>query len=471
MFWIVLSTTAIAATWAAAGFAALRAARTARTPQGAIGWAVFLLAAPIAALPAYMIFGHHRFKGYWTARRAAEQAVAATRNYTSAQSGEAQQLPVNTAPFEAIAGMNVCHGNGLELLTDGENTFNAIFEAIDNAQEYILVQYYILRADGVGKQLQAKLIEAAQRGVTVWFMTDSIGSRKLPRSFTRALEEAGVNMVDPAVQRPPWHRLRINFRNHRKTVIVDGRTGFTGGLNAGEEYMGLDPVMGPWRDTHVRLTGPVVQQLQLSFAEDWHWRTQEPVLDLLNWDAEPSPQDRPGLIVSTGPGDSIGNGSMLFFSAITAAQEKVWLASPYLVPDQEVLAALKHAALRGLDVRILLPESIDHHLPWLAGFAFFDELREAGVHILRYRGGFMHQKCFIIDDRISGVGTANLDYRSFRLNFETMALFFDPRSAREISEMLARDFQRSTALTQPLDRQALRIRLLAPVARLLAPVL
>ncbi|WP_291726671.1 cardiolipin synthase [Leisingera sp. F5] len=471
MFWIVVSTAAVAATWTAAGLAALSAARTARTPQGAIGWAVFLLAAPIAALPAYMVFGHHRFKGYWTARRAAEQAVAAMRNYTSAQSEEARKLPVNTAPFEAIAGLNVCHGNGLELLIDGENTFSIIFEEIDKAQEYILVQYYILRADTVGRQLQKKLIEAAERGVTVWFMTDSIGSRKLPGSFFRALEEAGVNMIDPAVQRRPWHRLRINFRNHRKTVIVDGRTGFTGGLNAGEEYLGLDPVMGPWRDTHVRLSGPVVQQLQLSFAEDWHWRTQEPILDLLNWDAERSPQNRPGLIVSTGPGDTIGNGSMLYFSAITAAQEKVWLASPYLVPDQEVLAALKHAALRGLDVRILLPDSIDHHLPWLASFAFFDELREAGVRILRYRGGFMHQKCFVIDERISGVGTVNLDYRSFRLNFETMALFFDPRSAREITEMLARDFQRSTELTQPLDRQALRIRLLAPVVRLLAPVL
>ncbi|AHD00744.1 cardiolipin synthase [Leisingera methylohalidivorans] len=471
MFWIVLSTVAIAATWAAAGLAALQAARTARTPQGAIGWAVFLLAAPIAALPAYMIFGHHRFKGYWTARRAAEQAVVATRKYTSARSGKSRTLPVNAAPFEAIAGMNICHGNGLELLVDGENTFNSIFEAIDEAQEYILVQYYILRADTVGRKLQAKLIEAAERGVTVWFMTDSIGSRKLTRGFARALETAGVNMIDPAVQRPPWHRLRINFRNHRKTVIVDGRTGFTGGLNAGEEYMGLNPVMGPWRDTHVRLTGPVVQQLQLSFAEDWHWHTQEPILDLLNWKAELSPQDRTGLIVSTGPGDTDGNGSMLFFSVITAAQERVWMASPYLVPDQEVLAALKHAALRGLDVRILLPDSIDHHLPWLAGFAFFDELREAGVHILRYQGGFMHQKCFVIDDRISGAGTANLDYRSFRLNFETMALFFDPRSAREMSEMLARDFQRSIELTQPLDQQAWPIRLLAPVTRLLAPVL
>lgn len=471
MFWIVLSTAAVAAIWIAAGLAALSAARTARTPQGAIGWVVFLLAAPVAALPAYMIFGHHRFKGYWRASRDAQQAVIATRNYTSARVEGADALAVNAAPFEAIAGLPVYRGNGMQLLINGAKTFRSIFEAIENANEYILVQYYILNADGIGLQLQERLIAAAGRGVTIWFMVDSIGSRHLPREYFKALEAAGINIIDPSVQRAPWHRLRINFRNHRKSVIIDGRTGFTGGLNAGDEYMGLDPAFGPWRDTHVRLTGPVVQQLQLAFAEDWHWRTQEPVLDLLNWEAEPSPQNRPAVIVATGPGDYTDNGSMLFFSAIAAATERVWMASPYFVPDQEVYAALRHAALSGLDVRILLPESVDHYLPWLAAFAFFDELRDAGVKILRYQGGFMHQKCFVIDDTITGIGTANLDNRSFRLNFETTALFFDKASASEMAEMLARDFQHATELTLPLDRQKLPVRVLAPVARLMAPVL
>lgn len=469
MFWIVLSSAALAITWTAAGLAALSAARTARTPQGAIGWVVFLLSAPVAALPVYLVFGHHRFKGYWRARREAQLAVTAFRNSTRFEG--AGTLAVNTAPFEAIAGLAVCRGNSMTLLVNGSETFSSIFQAIENAQEYILIQYYILRPDDLGKQIQARLIAAAERGVTVWFMVDSIGSRHLPLSYFQALETAGVNTIDPATRRAPWQRLRINFRNHRKTVIVDGRIGFTGGLNAGDEYMGLNPAFGPWRDTQVRLTGPVVQQLQLAFAEDWHWRTQEPVLELLNWEAQPSPQDRPGLIVATGPGDNTGNCSMMFFSAIAAAKERIWMASPYFVPDQDVYAALKHAALSGLDVRLLLPETIDHYLPWLAGFAFFDELREAGVKIFRYQSGFMHQKCFVIDDTLAGIGTANLDNRSFRLNFETMALFFDKLSAAETAEMLSRDFQRATELTIPLDRQKLPVRLFAPVARLLAPVL
>lgn len=471
MFWILISSAAIAATWILAGLAALSAARTARTPQGAIGWVVFLLAAPIAALPAYLIFGHHRFKGYWRRRKQAAAAMIAVDD-AALDLPPAQEKPeINFAPFEAIAGNEVSRGNGGQLLIDGNATFSAIFQAIETAQDYVLVQFYILRADALGLELQAHLLRAAGRGVNIWLMTDQIGSHGLPRSYTETLMEAGINVIDPTIHRRPWDRLRINFRNHRKTVIVDGQVGFTGGLNVGNEYYGLDPNFGTWRDTHLRLSGPIVQQLQLTFAEDWHWHTQEPIADHLRWEPVSCPQDKPALIASTGPGDTAGDASMMFFSAITAAQERAWLASPYFVPDQEVLAALKHAALRGVDVRLLLPERIDHYLPWLAAFAFFDDLRNAGVRIFRYQNGFMHQKCFVIDNSIAGVGTANLDNRSFRLNFETTALFFDQKTAGDVAAMLRADFAKASLLIRSLSEQPLSIRLLAPMARLLSPVL
>lgn len=470
MFWVVFSTAALVLTWGAAAVAALKAARTSRTPQGAIGWVVFLLAAPVIALPAFLVFGHHRFRSYWRARRAAERALLPRRTKTSAMS-EPMSLAINTAPFEEVAGFKVCRGNSMQLLLNGQPTFDSIFEAIDNAEKYVLVQYYILRADPLGQQLRAKLIAAAGRGVRIWLMVDKIGSRKLPRAYLEGLEEAGVQLVAPGRYRRPLSQLRINFRNHRKTVIADGRIGFTGGINVGEEYLGRNPKLGQWRDTHLLLAGPVVLQLQLSFAEDWHWQTQEPILDHLNWHPHHSPEDRPALIAATGPGDTVGNGSMLYFSAITAAQERVWLASPYFVPDAEICAALVHASLRGVDVRILLPETVDHYLPWLASFAFFDELEAAGVQIYRYRGGFMHQKCFVVDETLSGAGTCNLDNRSFRLNFETMALFFDARSAAELAAMLETDFERACRRPHPLSQQKPLIRLLAPMARLLAPVL
>ncbi|MGR3759475.1 cardiolipin synthase [Roseobacteraceae bacterium NS-SX3] len=468
---VVFSTLAVLAMWTAAGLSALNAARTARTPQGAIGWVVFLLAAPMVALPAYMIFGHHRFRRYRSARRGARQVVQRMRHYTTQRAEDPDSLPVLTGPFEAVAGLPACKGNGFELLVNGEAAFDSIFQAIDDAQEYVLVQFYIVRDDGLGRRLQQHLISAAQRGVAVWFMTDAVGSHGLPSSYLEKLAQAGVNLLEPASGRGPRLRLHINFRNHRKTVITDGRTGFTGGLNVGDEYLGLDPNFGPWRDTHVRLTGPVVQQLQLSFAEDWHWLTDEPLLDLLNWDAETSPENRAALIAATGPGDNTENAAMMFFSAFTAATSRIWVASPYFVPDLDVVAALKHAALRGVDVRILVPDTIDHYLPWLAAFAYFDDLRAAGVRILVYTGGFMHQKVFVVDETIAAAGTANLDNRSLRLNFETMALFFDAGAARCIAQMLEADFSRAVELSKSLEEQKWIIRLGAPVARLLAPVL
>ncbi|MEC9311190.1 MAG: phospholipase D-like domain-containing protein, partial [Pseudomonadota bacterium] len=239
----------------------------------------------------------------------------------------------------------------------------------------------------------------------------------------------------------------------------------------GDEYISHTKAFGDWRDTHVELTGPVVQQLQLTYAQDWHWLTDEPILDLLTWEPEPSPENRSALIVPTGPGDTTENGSMMFFSAISAARSRVWIASPYFVPDLDVVAALKHAALRGVDVRILLPGIVDHYLPWLASFAYFDDLQKVGVQVLQYSGGFMHQKTFVVDDTIAAVGTTNMDNRSFRLNFETMALFFDTGAAESVAAMLEDDFTRARSLDRPLAAQHWSVRLFAPVARLLAPVL
>jgi len=280
-----------------------------------------------------------------------------------------------------------------------------------------------------------------------------------------------VIIADPSTTRGPKQRFQINFRNHRKTVVVDGVTGFTGGLNIGDEYAGLDPRFGPWRDTHVRLAGPLVSQLQLIFAEDWHWATGEALLDDLSWEPAHAADDMAGLIVATGPGDQSETGSLMFFSAIIAARNRIWIASPYFVPDTDIIAALRNAALRGVDVRILLPDLADHQLPWLAAYSYFDDIRSDGVRVFRYMEGFMHQKAFVIDDDVAAIGTANLDNRSFRLNFETMAFFFDKRAAERVDRMFRGDFDRSFELTETLSQQPPYVRYGAPVARLFAPLL
>jgi cardiolipin synthase len=380
-------------------------------------------------------------------------------------------LRINPRPFEALAHLPVSRGNGAELLIDGDATFKAIFEAIKGAQNYILIQFYIVRDDALGRDLQQRLLAAVKRGVRVRFLTDAVGSYGLPSSYLDTLRDGGVDVADPRQQRGPNFRFQLNYRNHRKTVIIDGDIGFIGGHNVGVEYLGQDAKFGRWRDTHVRMTGHIVRQLQLIFIEDWHWARDEDLIDALDWAGSESDQDMNALLVATGPGDDTETGAMMFFSAIAEAKERLWIASPYFVPDIDIMTALQHAALRGVDVRILVPEVIDHRLPWLAAFAYFDEIRDCGARVFRYTDGFMHQKVILVDDSLAGIGTTNLDNRSFRLNFEAMALFFDSCAAQAASDMLTRDFESSYELTRNLQQQPAHIRLGAPIARMFAPIL
>lgn len=455
---------------ATAIYFAWRILSTARTPQGSVGWVVVLIALPYIGVPAFLFLGHHKIEGYLTARRASELAVARIKNFGKSHA-PLQRPAINPAPFEKIADLPIVRGNDMRLLTDGQATFDAIFEAIDSAQSYVLIQFFIVHDDAQGQALQKRMLAAAARGVSVWFMADSVGSRKLDTAYLDELREAGVHLVDRQHSRGPKQRFQLNFRNHRKTVIVDGTLGFIGGHNVGDEYMGRDPRFGPWRDTHVEMRGPILAQLQLIFAEDWHWLTGEGILNDLYWEERHQSRDATGLIVATGPGDAMETGAMFFFAAITAAKERIWIASPYCVPDTDILSALKLAALRGVEVRLLLPDVIDHRIPWLAAFAYFDELRAAGVEIWRYQPGFMHQKVVLVDDCLAAIGTSNLDNRSFRLNFEAMALFFDAAFAEETAEMLTADFARSRLMLHDLKEQKRLIRLGAPVARLFSPLL
>ena len=452
-------------------FLAFRAAQTARTPQGAVGWVVFLLSAPFLGVPLYLVLGHHRFKGYLVARKDSERVIQEVQEFSARFAPAPRDETLNRGPFERLAGFSATRGNSGALLIDGDESFDAIFETISNAETYVLIQFYILRDDAVGRKLADHLIAAAERGVSVRVMVDAVGSYSLPDAYRENLLSAGIAFPERRAGSGPRFRFQINYRNHRKTVIVDGRTGFTGGLNVGEEYLGLDPTFGNWRDTHLRIEGPMVQQLQLIFAEDWHWATGENMATALDWEPELVADDATGLIVATGPADPTESGSLMFFSAIAEARERIWIASPYFVPDLDVATALVHAAMRGVDVRILVPEVIDHRMPWLAAFAYFDRVRDAGVKIYRYQDGFMHQKVFVVDDALGAVGTANLDNRSFRLNFEQMALFFDADMAHRTAEMLRDDFTRSTLLEKRLSDQPIRIRYGAPLARLFAPLL
>ena len=267
------------------------------------------------------------------------------------------------------------------------------------------------------------------------------------------------------------NRFQINFRNHRKIVIVDGRDAWVGGLNVGDEYLGRDPKVGFWRDTHLHVQGPVVQAVQVAFIEDWHWAAGD--LPLLNWDPQPAASGarRQVLALPSGPADELETCTLFFVAAINAATSRLWIASPYFVPDEQFITAVQLAALRGVDIRILVPKTSDNLLVGLSIWSYLDELGEVGVEFYQYTRGFMHQKVTLIDDRACTIGTANFDNRSFRLNFEITMGVADAEIASEVSAMLEADFANAERITSAdLRARSFAFRFAVRAARLASPV-
>ena len=328
------------------------------------------------------------------------------------------------------------------------------------------------RVDDLHQVTPLEYAEPSER-TEVYLLYDDIGSTGMPKRYRHELREAGIK-VSSFNRRHKFLRLfgptRINYRNHRKIVIVDGEVGFTGGLNVGDEYMGLKPPLAPWRDTHLELRGPALATLQETFAQDWYWVTRKLPTLLL-----PERYEEGGVlcqVVPSGPADDQETCSLFFVEAIHSARHRVWITTPHFIPDEAVSAALRLAALRGVDVRILLPSRPDHKVVYAASYLYAFEAVHAGVRVFRYGPGFLHQKVVLIDEDVAAVGSANLDNRSFRLNFEVMVMVMDVPFAWEVRKMLEQDFSRSRELT-PEDNAALRRwrRVAMRVARVFSPVL
>lgn len=442
-----------------------------RTAQGTLGWIVSLLTIPYIAVPLYWVAGRHRFEGYVRARRG-EDAELRKLAENMHQRLRAYELPVEDAfarGAQFLGGLPFTRGNELELLIDGEETFDALFESISKARDYLLVNFFIVKHDRIGTRFKKALIERALAGVRIYFLFEELGSHKLPARYLKELGDAGVRFHFFGKNRRWWSRLQLNFRNHRKIVVVDGKEAFLGGLNVGDEYLGRDERFGRWRDTHLKLAGPAVQAVQLVFLEDWYWACGE--VPELTWDAGPRPPDQQAAIIPTGPADPTESWQLVVAEAANTSHERLWIASPYFVPDEGVLTALQTAAIRGVDVRILLPAKADHLLVWLSSFTFLEQTIPFGVKLYRYQKGFLHQKVMLIDDRLACVGTANLDNRSFRLNFEISALSPDAKFVGEVRAMLEEDFENALlAKVSDFTKRSFGFRAACRAARLLAPV-
>lgn len=454
--------------------AAIHAIMTARTAQGAIAWALSLIAVPFIAFPLYLILSRRKFNGYVEARRVGSHDIhfLGKELLENIQKVKAPIDEDNTSlkVLEKLVKMSVTSGNKAKLLIDGGETFKAIFESIQKAKDYIIIQFYIVRDDKLGQEFKRKLAQKAREGVRVYFLFDEIGSYELSDDFVIEMRKLGIKMYPFHTTKGSTNRFQLNFRNHRKVVIVDGKEAFIGGHNIGEEYLGLSKHFGRWRDTHVQFSGPSVQCAQLAFAEDWHWATKE-VLPL-NWSIEQNHEGLDALVVPSGPADEFDTCEIFFVEIINMAKKRLWIAGPYFVPSDSVLMALEMAAMRGVDVCLMLPEKVDHILVHLAKFSYFDRMNKAGVKIFFYQDGFLHQKAIVIDDDYSSIGTANLDNRSFRLNFEIVLLFIGQEMAKKVENMLLEDFKSCVEVDmQGIHRKSALFRFAVRLATLMAPVL
>ncbi|AQA19734.1 cardiolipin synthase [Halioglobus japonicus] len=466
----------VALFYVAALVSAIEAILQSRTPQGAIAWAISLLSFPFITVPLYLIFGRSRFAGYQEKRDRMERESLELIQRTS---GNVQEFvlpvtgrdPLYTSLFN-LARMPATRGNQVDLLIDGNATFDDISRGLEQAQDYILFQFYIIRDDELGRRLGRILADKARAGVEVFLTYDEIGSRQFQRSrLCKQLHMSGVRVAPFNTTQGRRNRFQLNFRNHRKVVVVDGKQAWIGGHNVGIEYLGLSKRFGHWRDTHVRFQGPAVIGAEQAFATDWLWATGE---DLeISWDFNSSAEGSSTVLVfPSDPASEYEEAGLMFHQAIVAAQHRIWIASPYFVPDRGIISALQLAALRGVDVRVLIPDEPDGPMVAMANWSFTRELLAAGVKIYRYQGGFMHQKVLLMDDQLAGVGTANFDNRSFRLNFEITVLVNDVFFARKVEDMLNTDLGRSREVSlDEFDNKPAWFTVAMATARLFAPVL
>lgn len=453
-----------------------------KKPSSALLWAAVLIFVPVFGFLAYLIFGQTIYKERIFRIKEADDRVIAgiiseqmrdidrgsiPREYRSANyAGMMKMLLANS--YATITG-----DNEAEIYTDGQKKFDALLEAINSAKETINLEYYIIRNDELSKKIISALAEKAREGVKVRVLGDAVGCHQLPRNFFRELTDAGGETAFFFRSKYLHINMRINYRNHRKIAIIDGKTGFIGGFNIGEEYLGKGP-LGYWRDTHLKITGSAVHSMQARFFLDWNYAAEQDI-DFFNYYFFPEMKREKGAlmqIASSGPdsrGESIKTG---YIKMVNNAKESVYIQTPYFIPDLSILDALKMAAESGVDVRIMFPCKPDHPFVYWAGFSYLWELMESGVRVFTYDRGFIHAKTVVVDGLVSSVGSANWDIRSFSLNFEANAFIYDRKISAQLKKIFEEDLEFCTEKTpEDYDNRTAGVRFKESVSRLLSGIL
>lgn len=457
-----------------------------RKPSSTWAWLVVIFFIPILGFVFYCIFGReakkeamfkkkarndrdtyvgylNKMDKYATMIRAQKQAIEGRIDIIDAKHLD------DLAYLHINSGNCITYDNTVKSYFEGNSKFEDLIEDIKNAKNYIHMEYYILRNDKLGNQIIYELSKKAAEGLEIRLLYDGMGNHFLPSSMFTKFKKAGGKL---GVFLPPLIT-RLNYRDHRKISIIDGQIGYVGGLNIGDEYLGKVERYGKWRDTHLRIEGDAVDQLQLRFIMDWNFVSKNEIeLSEKYFPSKGLGGDVKMQIVSSGPDTEYQNVRNGYFKMINEAEKSIYIETPYFVPDDGIFSALNIAAMSGIDVRIIIPANPDHPFVYWASMSYLGELLEAGVKCYQYNDGFIHSKTMYIDGMVTSVGTANMDIRSFDLNFEINAFIYD----REITQMheaqFMKDIENCTEITKEwYEKRSGRFKVNEAISRLISPML
>lgn len=453
-----------------------------RSPLKAISWILVLMLLPGLGIIFYVFFGQNLRKQKIIARKGLKNhelltSIAHSQNHKLSEGNliESAEVEGKLRLVQMLLNNSssiITVGNRVKVLNNGQETFEAIKKALRSARKFIHLEYYIFDDDEIGNEIIEILKDKAQKGVEIRMIVDDVGSWELKRSFFRRLESYGIEIKSFLQVRFPYLTSKVNYRNHRKIIVVDGETGFLGGINVADRYLKGDKKYGIWRDMHLQIDGDAVNAIQTVFLTDWYFVSQKDIADPVYFPPKKPIGDKMVQITSSGPDSDYPGIMMGFFQAIASATKYVYIATPYFMPSESVLLALKAAALGGVDVRILIPEKSDAYFTQLCSKSYIREMLEAGVKFFFYQKGFLHSKMLVVDDQVCTIGTTNMDFRSFEQNFEVNAFIFDAQTAIEVRDTYLQDLKEShIVVLEEWKKRPLLQKAKESFARLFSPLL
>lgn len=456
--------------------------RDRRNIQSTIGWLLILSLFPIGGFIIYIAFGRSMKKTNMFKLKKGEdlilkdifnKSLEGMSHLTKEDDKILYKCKDMITTFLRLDNAMITKGNEVDIFNKSDEFFETLKDELSKAKEFINIQYYIFKDDRIGKEIISILNEKLNEGVEVRLLYDAVGNKTFKE---RSLDEFRKNGGKVAIFFPSLFKIinfKLNYRNHRKIVVIDGNVGFVGGFNVGDEYLGRDKKFGNWRDTHLRLKGPSVAALNFRFLMDWRYASNEYLNFTKYLDAKPSNGDEYVQIVSSGPDLDTQEIKYGYLKMIQRARKYIYIQSPYFILDESLLEALKLACLGGVDVRIMIPSKPDHPFVYWATYSYVGELLRFGAKVYLYdENGFLHAKTVVIDDGICSIGTANMDIRSFELNFEVNAFMYSDKVAIRQREIFEEDILNSRQLTQEIyDNRGRIIEMKESISRLLSPVL